>query len=545
MHLVNRGKSLRIALAASAALLGACQDQPESPVAPEIPIGRAVRAEAPPTSGSHGDRLRQLIQTRDSIHLEGTWVIDESLHLDSNTHLTGAPGATIRWTDDTWNLSPFYAEGVSGVTISGLTFEGAAGGTHVRHQFVLKIHDGHNITFSNNYIRKIALVGSSTPNDVFPTAWSQLNSNINILNNTVLEGVCGASRIRVCEPNDEPAIELGYVTGATITGNTLSNYGAGVVIWGGDPSDHVQNHDSLMAGNSLVEDNTIREVGHGIGIFRSQNVDVIGNDVQHCWDMCLDVEGGYDIVFHDNTAKYGGHYVAAVYWNTEQANFNWNRLHKSATFTNMNGDVESSQTDQLYYNASAPDSTINNVNVQLHNNYLEWEGTGTGKVSLGHSRNFMFNNNTLKDVVVDLAESPIYGGTVDVSGNTMTFTRTLGSSYPAAIRVGYNNVRAGPGTGIGCTAGPVLYGYWHVIVAGNSISSTGVSQSGTGIDVFQDCSTATLQNLIENNQIRHFPVAIRTQGDTTHHFAIVNNGHTGSLDYTGSYNPNVSGNYAL
>ena len=528
-------------MAAAALALAGCQDQPTSPEGQVAPGGRVARAEAPPTSGSHRDRLRQLIQTQDAITLEGRWVIDDSLHLDGNTQLLGTTGATVVWNNTAYDRSLFYVEGASNVTLRGLTFEGTPGGTHQRHQFVLKVHGGHNITFENNQIRKIALVGSFGPGNVPATTWSQLNTNFDILNNTVLEGVCGAAagRIRDCAPNDEPAIELGFVADATITGNTLSNYGAGVVIRGGDPTTYVQTHSQLLAGNSLVSGNTIRETGHGIGIYQSINVDVNSNDVQHCWDMCLDVEGGYDIIFHDNTAKYGGHYVAAVYWNTEQATFNWNRFHKSATFKNMNGVWQNSITDQMYYNASAPSTAANNVNVAMHNNYMEWEGAGTGKVSLGHSRTFSFDNNTLKNVVIDLAEFPIYAGTVQVGGNVLQFTRSLGSQHPAAIRVGYNNV---PG-GSGCTAGPLLYGYWHVIVAGNQISST-AGQSGKGIDASESCGV-TLNTLIENNQVRHFPVSIRTVGGSSHHFAIINNGHTGTLDYLGSPNRNVSGNYPL
>ena len=521
-------------------LLNACEGTGLiAPISPLGPTG-VHRYEAPPASGSHSERLGELVAIRDTVYLTGTWDLESSIDLDSNTQLIGESPATarIRWNNTVPDLHPLYVRGgVHDVAVKNITFEGVTSASRgYRHQFALKILGGTNITFQNNHISGIAMVGSYGTDDLEPTAAD--NFNIRVLDNITDTGMCGATRFVDCSGNMEKAIELGFVDGFTINGNHISNFSAGIGLWGGDPTGFSTVY---RTHNGTIQGNVINQVSGGIVIIQSDNVDIYDNFVQNCSDTCLDVEGGYDVLFAGNTAEYGSNYVFSAFWNTEQATFRNNTFEKGDGFIDENGVGRDVNTDQLYYNSSSPDSSINRVDIRIHDNVMTWVGSVKpfGKISLSHSWKFLFSNNQLTDIVIELAEFPIYAGSVLMEGDSLHFTKSL--SGRTALHTGYNNV-AKPGGG--CETGPTIFdNLWHVLIAGVAFSSA-VAQPGVGIKAEQSCADM-INTLITGNKVRNFATSIQTVGLSSHHFAITKNGVSGGIDTAQSPNTNVTENYSI
>lgn len=537
----------KVAAGVVCALAAGCAEGPTGSDAVLAP-GGALRSISPPASGSHSTALQNLVNSMDSVHITGTWELDSTVVLDTRTRLIGDGPATTRivWKDTAWNTFPLLVDSQSDIAVRNIRFVGtpSPGEYHVRHQFALKIHGGSNVTFEGNRVEWIGMVGSFGSGNEAPPVGSP-NYNLYVRDNVVDKGVCGLSRqpagIRNCNPDQtENAIELGYVYGGEILRNHISRFNNGISINGGDPKTLGTSYE---AGDILIQGNRVDQVNGGILSFQSARVNVFDNVVTNCSDTCLDVEGGNDVVFAGNTAKYGRNYVISSFYNTQFATFRQNHLHKGDRYVDENGDTSYVATNQLFHTASAPFGTDNRISIAIYDNDLVWEGSTTsqfGKVTKTHTRKFVFSNNRLTDVAVDLKDpaAGVYGGTVDLRGNTLTFTRPLGGQ--PGIRLGSNNDPA-PG---GSKSAEYVSDPWHVIVAGNVFTSPAPSHSGDGIYVEQTCG-CKVNTLVEQNQVRGFPVSIRVIGGSDHHFAVVSNGTSGTVVHSQASNKNVSGNYTI
>lgn len=355
--------------------------------------------------------------------------------------------------------------------------------------------------------------------------------------------VVAPTGIRDCNPsNTENAIELGYVYGGEILRNNISRFNNGIAVYGGDATTL---NTVYQASDVLIQGNTVDRVEGGILSFQSERINIFDNTVTNCSDTCLDVEGGYDVNFAGNTAKYGRHYVFSTFYNTQLAVFRQNRIYKGDTYADQNGNSHQVVTDQLFHTATAPFGAHNIITVAIFDNDLIWEGSAFslfGKVTKTHTRKFVFSNNRLTNVAIDLKDPSVggvYGGAVDIRGNTLTFTRSLGGQ--PGIRVGSNN---DPNPAGGNQSPQYIADPWHVIIAGNTFTSPAPQHQGDGITVDQTCD-CTVNTLIEQNQVRGFPVSIRVVGGALHHYAVVFNGTSGSITDQQAANKNVHSNYAI
>ncbi len=465
----------------------------------------------------------------------GQWTVSGTIEVGSNTRIYG-DGRSLSVITTT-NTNPEHMifltrEGRKNVTIENLGFVGPG----VFHQFAFRVKAADSIVFQNNSAEKIGLLATTPnhpdPNNIGADLTGKLATNLKVLNNIGV-GPCG--RLYRTDKNCHEVgadrfegIFMHYAQGVEVRGNTLSRYTSGIQWWGGNAE--LTPNRKRWAGDMTISNNNVNHTINGIWGSMGFNIDVIGNDVNHCTDVCLDDEGGYDVLFYENHARFG-RYVLATFHRSQQAQFVWNYAEQNGTYIDQNliprttcapGFPANGEPCHVLFRL-ANGLKMDSVDVRMHNNTFEWKGvTGAGKIYKEYSAYVQFANNTLKNVVVDFDMFNQPGmvpmgdmGGVQITGNSLTFDRCLPSGQ-AAIRAGDNHWKANT------QAWPVN-GTFHLEIGGNTIRST-VWQSGYGIQVRQTSnSNAPVNSYIHRNDVRDFgrvlswPRSIYGEGGGWHH----------------------------
>ncbi|HEX8671130.1 MAG TPA: right-handed parallel beta-helix repeat-containing protein [Longimicrobium sp.] len=520
----------RLAAAVAAAILAACSDVSGPEPRMEAPAGPAG-SKAPGSStyfslascaGDCRAALQAAVNTyevvtmsADSFPLEGT------VTLPSRTRIVGAgagstriaqlaaaggnPGGSVADRRNVFIASGDASEPVRDIHIEGIRFYGAG----IFEQAALRVEKGDSIVFQNNDARAIGLVqtGSYFDANANPGAMAAQHrtSRVHVKDNTG-RGTGNTGGLW--------AIELGYVNGAVVTGNQVAQYRIGIQWWGGEADALKGNYTaSRWVQNVRIDGNRVDTTESGIWGTNGDYVRASGNTVRDCLDVCLDAEGSNDVAFTGNWVYNAGEGALAVFFNSSNIRFAWNEVHQDGRYAQAVTGVK--RWDVLFKWQGAYGSAAGK-SVYIHNNWLYYDGpagTGVGQAWKEQTEYFQFVNNTLKNTVV--IANPLDGGHLEITGNTMTFDRTIDAPHRAAIEAGSTHTSAG-----------VTY---NVHVSGNDISST-VSQSATGIFARQYYGGGAIETYMNGNVVRNFPRSIHIFNDLfAHRYWVTNNQTTGTV----------------
>ncbi|HEV2148325.1 MAG TPA: hypothetical protein VGR37_13050 [Longimicrobiaceae bacterium] len=558
---MSRRRSLSILLVAVS--LGAC-DQPSGLTGPVQPAdGPAFSSVAVNCTGDatyDTQLIRDRVAQADILNFGATrCVVNDTINLDSNTVISG-----LGRTSTIFYNRPAYFEGAAGwdtapfvvphtaqnVVVEKMHFEG----TQSMHQFAVLVYGGRNVTVRNSFFSKIGLVGSNARDNIETTDTARLAREIYVLNDTVLQGVCGG--IVTCKGSSSRnnAIELTHVLDGEIRNNHIMNYTTGIAIVGGNAM--TQPDRRRMAGRFLIHGNRVDQVDTGIMTSNAFEVNVNENFVTNCTDVCLDAEGSERVGFYANRAYDAGNYTIATFYNAEGVVFNWNHLRKDLTWTDENGTPRDNGQHSLYRAVRDDGSTYKRVGVKIHNNLFAWDGPGVGNVfketagpdDTSPSVNYiLFDNNELHDVMVIWDWKQYDQGTIQMRGNTITFTKTPDRAAIGVVGTHLaGNKRSIP-----------LNGDWNLEIAGNIIKNkSGQDPAKPAVDVLQNCACA-VNTLIQANDIRGFSTSIkvtssvynpntgRSEPRSDHYFGIHDNGVSGTVSTSSAATVNETGTYSV
>jgi hypothetical protein len=275
------------------------------------------------------------------------------------------------------------------------------------------------------------------------------------------------------------------------------NYYSGIQWWGGNGF-YFSGQDRKVS-NLDIRDNYVANVNSGIWGAMGQTITVAYNEVQECWDLCLDAEDSDDVVFEHNTARYGVNGGLGVLYLSRNVVFRFNRVYQN----------DQPRLDSLGNPSIPPSQYLMNINTNkwgvtatAHDNEFVYTGASYGLVTKNGTQSFIFDNNRLTGTVIRLGQPVEHSaggdqGGVQVTNNTLHFPNRITES---AILVTNNH---GPNG----TLAQTVNGPYHVYIGWNRISSA-VPQYEAGIDVYEGTASSTeVSTWIHYNSVRDFHYA--------------------------------------
>ncbi len=517
-----------MAAAAAAILAAACSDVSGPDPRMEAPAGAAgnkVAVFSPlftPAScaGDCRAALQTAVNTYEVVTLSAdSFPLNGTVTLPSRTRIVGAgagstriaqlatagpnPGGSLADRRYIFVASGNATEPVRDIHVEGITFYG----TGVFEQAALRVEKGDSVVFQNNDARAIGLVQTATYFDANANpgamAAHHRTTRVHVKNNTG-RGTGNTGGLW--------AIELSYTNGAVVTDNRVAQYRIGIQWWGGEADPSKGNFTSnRWVQNVTVERNRVDTTEAGIWGTNADYVRASGNTVRDCLDVCLDAEGSNDVAFTGNWVYNAGEGALAVFFHSSNIRFAWNEVHQDGRYAQA---VTGPRVWNVLFKWQGANGSAAGKSVYIHNNWLYYDGaSGVGEVWKESTEYFQLVNNTLKNTVVNA--SPLDGGHLEITGNTMSFDRAIGSPHRAALEAGSSHTNAG-----------VTY---NVHVSGNDISST-VSQSATGIFARQYYGGSAIETYMNGNVVRNFPRSIHIFNDLfAHRYWVTNNQTTGTV----------------
>ena len=332
-------------------------------------------------------------------------------------------------------------------------------------------------------------------------------------------------------------INIAYSDSVQIRHNEVYNVSNGIYLWGGNADPRSPEWvPGFYVSNVEIRNNLVMGTGAGIAAVDGEHVTVMNNHVEHCRDVCLDAEGGADILFQSNTAKYAGTAALSVYFYATGVHFIDNTVEQKGYVPDY-GDLDNWESWWPVGRAMfavrrdgghALDTIPESQTMTVYNNRFTYTGaSGLGEVRKVASHWVGIQGNIMHNTVIRVDEDiNNNNGAVDISGNTMSFTRSLGGE--PAIRAGRTHRGAYP----------IPPG--ELVIINNTITSE-VSQSGSAA-IFgrQTASGGThIGSTIRDNSVsRLFTWDVHFQNDNTaHQWYIGNNG--GRIRRTGNTYPSL------
>ncbi len=220
---------------------------------------------------------------------------------------------------------------------------------------------------------------------------------------------------------------ISYTDGWSVSHSSFSRYSHGIQWWGGDSNpkrdgklDQVRKCRDGLISNVRAED--VR--GGGIWGSMGENIIVENCQVARCGDVGIDFEGCFNA-----QARYN---VVRDCQNGTLAIFHYNR---DIVFVN-NQSIQSDPKRPLACIYNASQSPDNGKVVFTNNTFVATRGVGT-IYQRGPSRNIVFTNNSLHNVVLDLSFNN--NQRVRIENNMVAITRP--SNWPYMIKAGYTHHR--------------------------------------------------------------------------------------------------------
>lgn len=409
---------------------------------------------------------------------------------------------------------------VSNVVIEQLFFQGE----FVANAFAVKVVYGDSIRFANNRVRNIGALITAPPG-----LGSHLNRYIWVEHNLVdndpqyyKDGTFG--------------VAIQYSEHAWVRHNQISNVAHGIQWWGGEANPIIDGYQpNVFAVREVqIDSNSVVNVSAGIWGGMGHHIKVRSNYVQHCSDVCLDAEGGADILFQNNIAKHAAVGALAVYFFATDVRFIGNHVEQTGPLGNWSSlenipagyPVGRMMFTVLRDEYGYTDQTPGEQTILLEGNTFHYTGsTGFGEVQKKSSLWFGVARNQFLNTILQLDYNN--NGSVDVTGNRLAFTRSTGSRPP--IRVGWNHL------------GPSFAEQGQVVIDSDTITTT-VPQTVPGIEVEQviDAPHVVMNTIVNNRVSGSFPwdVGFINKG-AAHHWYINNNG--GRIQQGGTTAPHLIG----
>ena len=506
-------------LLAALAALAACTDNPSQPLA--LPEGQAplanvragrvsVTAYGHLSSGGTNwapaiDAAQQAAGTVE--FPQGTYPVTSTVSLRSGTRLVGVgAGSVISYSGPRYAL---LAQGtpwafVTGITVDSLAFQG----TGSEQQTALRVVNGGDVTVRWNNVRRIGLVESDIEGVSSPTR-ANLNYNFTVTGNWG-----DGERPQFTGAPNLWGVYLAKIHTVTVSHNQFYNYRVGIQWWGNDAGvERNGQYHTLprLAQDWTVEYNTVVTNQEGIWGSMGQNIMVRGNYVENCVDVCLDDEGGINVKFHNNEARYAGQYVLAVFDFAQGAEFVGNHVYQDGRTWPPFADQGYHPGVRLFGNVN-PNQAPADISITVRDNHFYYTGGGVGRVVKGAAKRLDFNNNTLSNTVIDMA--PNNGGSLQVAYNQLSFSQGTSGEY--AILTGGNHGEWG-------SPAATIDGTHHLVVANNTVTSTELLSGQTAIHATQ-WSGNPVKSWLHHNTIRNFDAAVSTQGSGgAHVFTVQSN----------------------
>lgn len=424
----------------------------------------------------------------------GTYVMSTPVTLLPGTRLLGT-GGTISYTGPRY---AFLARGTPAAFITDITIEGLkVEGTRSQQQVVLRVEHGRGVTVRDNTVWRIGLVESDLDPVAMPNpARADLNSDFVVTGNTGY-----GERPQFGGHPDIWGVYLGRAHTVLVSGNHFFDYRMGIQWWGGDAKAerNGQYHQlPRLAQDWTVEYNEVKNVQEGIWGSMGQNIVVRGNYVESCVDVCLDDEGGVNVAFRYNDARHAGQAVLAVFDFAQGTEFTGNQVYQDGRTWPPFGDQGYHPGVYLFGTSNAAQA-LADITITVDGNHFYYTGAGAGRVAKAPSRRIDFNNNTLSNVVVDMAGNN--NGAVQIAYNTLAFDNTIGEP---AIAAGGNHAEWG---GFAAT----IDGTYNLVVSNNQVESQ-VAQSGLAAIRATQWSPNPVQSWLHHNTARGFDAVVGTQG---------------------------------
>lgn len=520
----------RVAAAAAAAILAAaCSDVSGPDPRMEVPEGAA--GSKAPGSTTHftlahcaGDcrtALQNAVNANEVVTLSAdSFPLNGTVTLPARTKIVGAgagstriaqlaaggsnPGSSLEDRRYIFVASGNATEPVRDIHVEGITFYG----TGVFEQAALRVEKGDSVVFQNNDARAIGLVQTATYFDAnaYPGSMAahHRTTRVHVKNNTG-RGTGNTGGLW--------GIELSYTNGAVVTDNRVAQYRIGIQWWGGEADPTKGNFTSnRWVQNLTIDRNRVDTTEAGIWGTNADYVRVGSNTVRDCLDVCLDAEGSNDVAFTGNWVYNAGEGALAVFFHSSNIRFAWNEVHQDGRYAQA---ATGTKVWNVLFKWQGAHGSAAGKSVYIHNNWLYYDGaTGVGQVWKESTEHFQFANNTLKNTVV--SASPLDGGHLEITGNTMTFDRAI-TSHRAALEAGSSHTNAG-----------VIY---NVHISGNDISSTVTQHDVTGIFARQYYGGGAIETYMDRNVVRNFPRSIHVFNDGyAHRYWVTNSQTTGTVD---------------
>jgi hypothetical protein len=291
------------------------------------------------------------------------------------------------------------------------------------------------------------------------------------------------------------AVYFTFTQGAVASDNVIRGFAHGFQWWGGDGNPQkgqgaVANERGVR--NLSIVNNTITDVG-GAGAWGSMGEGIVasGNIIERCGDVCLDSEGSNSVVFSNNYVKDGA--------NGAITTFVYNR----DVLITGNTIVSSSASKPLLRTYTGGQEHAFDRDVQVVGNHFTCLDTSPCFINSvsGLPERFVFKDNTLRNVTVDLSDAN-FKHIVVISGNDflfdVPFSRALGAIWAAHTN------SLSPGIAGSCE------------ISNNTVRSNVPQPPGSAaILVFQDDPMIAPLTIIEGNRLvglHPFPIDIAVGG---------------------------------
>ncbi len=277
-------------------------------------------------------------------------------------------------------------------------------------------------------------------------------------------------------------IEANHIDGQTTDGQLAEH---GVEIWGKDG-------DRRASGHHVVSNNTVQHVaGGGIWTAWTEDVTIIGNYVEHCLDVGLDVEGTHRAVITGNTVKNGRNAAIATFFASEGVLIHANDITQQAGY---------GPGVRIFGEGISRDVTIRQNTIRT----FDSAGIFTNQRVLADSRITANHINGQQGVGIALLEAD----RVEVTDNVLLLGATPrglsleGGSYGRVqgnriIKDAAENRPDNPANEGG------IYLYWRSPeFPGQGNRVTGNSVRGFAVPINDNCWGQPSTNVITNNQVR-------------------------------------------
>lgn len=517
----------------AAALLGgaACADQPTAPRVSTPDSPRPVKSVyqvsvSDPAFGavandglSDRQAFQAAVNTAQVVHVPaGTYHFEGPVVLPSDTRLYGTGAASVLTATGTSTSAILFAHTAetansnTDVVVEHLAFQRGTGAA----AFAFHTRFGQRIRLSDAWVTEMGI--------------AKLDNSTYV---EILRSRGAGGSVRPLQ-----AIDIDHSRHVTVRHDTISNYQHGIQWWGGfaAPSDSRYQAGVFGTGNVLIEYNRIFNVdGGGIWGGMGEHITVRGNHVEYCRDVCLDAEGGTDILFEQNTAKHAGTTALAVYHGATDVRFVGNHVEQKGYDADY-GDPLPCMTwpvGRVMF-AMLRDCNLlyepNEQVVTLDGNTFVYTGPvnpANPAVAVGELRKYSSKwtgviRNQMTNTVVDMAGNN--NGSVDVSENTLSFTRSTGGR---------------PAVFVGSTHRGGTYSPGEAVVMNNTVTSSVAQGSGAAIKVWQWAwAPWIIGNTIRNNVLTNsgFAWNVEFQNDNAAHQWYINN-NGGRILQTGNTAP--------